>query len=98
MLYPDWDKNTSNTVVNIEDIIDHINHVCLLAGNTHHAGLGTDLDGGYGTEQTPHDIDTIADLQKIPELLEKRDYSGEDIERIMYKNWLTHFRNAWKNL
>jgi membrane dipeptidase len=98
MLYPGWNKNTSNRVVNIETIIDHINHVCLLAGNTYHAGLGTDLDGGYGTEQTPHDIDTIADLQKIPDLLEKRDYSEADIERIMYKNWLKHFRNAWKDL
>jgi membrane dipeptidase len=98
MLYPGWDKNTSNTVVSIEDIIDHINHVCQLAGNTFHAGLGTDLDGGYGTEQTPHDINTIADLQKIPDLLEKRNYSIEDIKRIMYENWMTHFSNAWKNL
>jgi membrane dipeptidase len=59
-----------------------------LAGNSLHAGIGSDLDGGYGTEQCPHDLDTIADLQDLPRLLEARGYSGEDIQNIMQRNFV----------
>jgi membrane dipeptidase len=50
--------------------------------------IRTDLDGGYGIEQTPNDLDTIADVQKIPELLRKRGYSAVDIAAVMHGNWL----------
>jgi membrane dipeptidase len=65
--------------------------VCQLAGNCRHSGIGSDLDGGYGFEQTPADLNTIADLQKIPELLAKRGYTTADIEAIMHGNWLRFF-------
>ena len=68
-------------------MVDHIDHVCQLAGNARHAAIGTDLDGGYGTEQTPRDLDTIADIQVIPDLLRKRGYIESDIELIMHGNW-----------
>jgi membrane dipeptidase len=77
-------------------VIDHIDHVCQLAGNSLHSGLGTDLDGAFGTEQCPADVNTIADLQKIPELLKQRCYSENDIENIMSKNWVRFLENAWK--
>jgi len=95
MLYPGWVKGvTSNEVVSLEAVADQIDHVCRLAGDTSHAAIGSDLDGGYGKEQCPHDLDTIADLQNIPRLLEKRGYSGKDIENIMHGNWLRKLRKA----
>src|SRR5262249_29742593 len=76
MLFPGWIRGeTSPEVVRLEAILDHIDHVCQLAGNAQHAALGTDLDGGFGREQTPCDLDTIADLQRLPELLGRRGYS-----------------------
>jgi membrane dipeptidase len=96
MLYPGWVKDeTENTVVSLEAVVDHIDHVCQLAGNARHAALGTDLDGGYGKEQCPHDLDTIADLQKIPALLENRGYNEEDVRLIMYGNWSRLLHDAW---
>ena len=96
MLYPGWIKGkTPNTVVDLQSVADQIDHICRLAGNCRHAAIGSDLDGGYGKEQCPHDLDTIADLQKIPILLEKRGYSEEDIRLIMHGNWLRLFRTAW---
>jgi membrane dipeptidase len=96
MLYPGWVKgSTPNTVVGLEAVTDQIDHICQLAGSAGHAGIGSDLDGGYGTEQCPHDLDTIADLQKIPGLLRQRGYSPTDIEAIMHGNWLRFFRKAW---
>ncbi len=96
MLYPGWIKGeTRNDVVDLNNVVDHIDHVCQLAGNARHAAIGTDLDGGYGTEQCPRDLDTIADLQRIPELLRARGYTGTDVEAIMHGNWLRLLRNAW---
>ncbi len=84
-----------NGPVRLMDVVNHIDHICQLAGNSLHAALGSDLDGGFGREQSPADLDTIADLQKIPELLSGRGYRDEDISAIMHGNWLRLLRHAW---
>ena len=76
-------------------VIDNIDHICQLAGNTHHVAIGSDLDGAFGKEQCPYDIETIADLQKIPVLLKERGYLHESIDNIMHGNWLRFLRKAW---
>lgn len=98
MIVPDWIRGTSlpeQMNCTIEKIIDHMDHICQLAGNTNHVGLGTDLDGGYGREQSPADLDTIADLQHIPAMLLKRGYTNADVENMLHGNWLRFLRNAW---
>ena len=95
MLYPGWVKGeTQPEVVGLDAVADQIDHVCQLAGNAVHSGIGSDLDGGYGTEQCPRDLDTIVDLQKIPALLAKKGYSEKDIEGIMYDNWIRFFSES----
>jgi len=98
MIVPGWVRKKSTPKemnCNIEKIIDHIDHICQIAGNTLHVGIGSDLDGGYGREQCPYDVETIADLQTIPSLLLKRGYSATDVENIMNKNWINFLRKAW---
>lgn len=80
---------------NLESLVNHIDHICQLAGNTLHAAIGSDLDGAFGKEQCPYDLDTIADLQKIPALLQARGYTKDDINNIMHGNWLRFLRKAW---
>ncbi len=80
---------------NLEKIIDHFDHICQIAGNSLHIGIGSDLDGAFGREQCPYDLETIADLQTLPSLLVRRGYSSEDVENIMHGNWLRFLRNAW---
>ncbi|MBA4058331.1 MAG: peptidase M19, partial [Marivirga sp.] len=100
MMVPGWIRHVSTAKelnCSLEVVIDHMDHICQLAGNALHIGIGSDLDGAFGKEQSPYDIETIADLQTIPFLLSKRGYSPEDIENVMYGNWLRFLRNAWKN-
>jgi membrane dipeptidase len=95
MLYPGWIRGESRPeLVKMATVVDHIDHVCQLAGNANHAAIGTDLDGGFGREQSPHDLDTIADLQRLPGLLQQRGYSSADIEGILYRNWIRFFTTA----
>lgn len=76
-------------------VVDHIDHICQLAGNARHVGIGSDLDGGYGREQSPNDLDTIADLQTIPAMLAARGYAAADIAGIMHGNFVVLLRRVW---
>lgn len=99
MIVPNWVRGQSTPAsmgCNLEKVLDHVDHICQLAGNTLHVGIGSDLDGAFGTEQCPSDLDTIADLQKIPALLRKRGYSETDIANVMHGNWLRFLRKAWR--
>jgi len=96
MLQPGWLVGQScNQDVTLRTVVDHIDYVCQLAGNSRHAALGTDLDGGFGREQSPCDLDTIADLQKLPAILAERGYTRKDIAAILHGNWLRLLRQAW---
>jgi membrane dipeptidase len=98
MLRPGWTRGArDNERVTLAHVADHIDHICQIAGNSAHAAIGSDLDGGFGREQSPADLDTIADLQQIPEILARRGYSDEDIASIMYENWLRLLGRAWTN-
>ena len=98
MIVPHWIRRQSDPKqmeCNLERLIDHIDHICQLAGNSLHTGIGSDLDGGYGREQSPYDIDTIADIQHFPALLKKRGYTEADIVNVMHGNWLRFLRRVW---
>lgn len=95
MLSPLWDKEAQdNTGITLETVVDHMDHINQLSGNTRHAAIGSDLDGGYGKEQSPADMDTIADLAKIPAILTRRGYSDDDIHAMMHGNWLRMLREG----
>jgi membrane dipeptidase len=97
MLDPDCGQGPGKVrrVATLESVADHIDHVCQLAGSAKHSAIGSDLDGGFGTEQSPADVDTIADLQKLPAILDRRGYSADDIRGIMHGNWLDLMRRTW---
>ena len=97
MMIPKWQKGISDPKKSglvIETIIDHIDHICQLSGNSNHIALGTDLDGGFGKEQCPYDLETISDLQKMDVLLKKRGYSENDIQKILNQNAINFLMGA----
>jgi membrane dipeptidase len=98
MLVPDWIRGQSTpdeSGVSLASAVDHIDHICQLAGNANHCGIGSDLDGGFGREQSPRDLDTIADLAEFVGILEGRGYAPADIANIMHGNWINFLRRAW---
>jgi membrane dipeptidase len=98
MMVPGWVRGVSDPKgmdCNLDKLVDHMDYICQLAGNALHVGIGSDLDGAFGKEQCPYDLETIADVQKLPALFKKRGYSDEDVENIMHGNWLRFLRKAW---
>jgi membrane dipeptidase len=99
MMVPGWvrGETTPEAVgLRIERIAEHIDHICQLAGTVRHCGIGSDLDGGFGREQCPLDLRSIADLQQLTQILTDRGYALEDVRAIMYGNWVRRLKEIWQ--
>jgi len=95
MLYPGWQRGeTSRTVVDLASLANHIDHYCQCIGHARQVGIGSDLDGGFGYEQTPQGVDSIADLQKLADVLARRGYTDEEIDGIFFENWYAFYLKA----
>jgi membrane dipeptidase len=93
MMYPGWVRGkTPPEAVSLAAAADHVDHICQLAGNTDHVAIGSDLDGGFGTEQTPHDLTRISHLRNLESVFARRGYSDEGIDAVFHGNWLRFFR------
>lgn len=98
MMVPSWTRGKTTPRernVTLDTLVDHYDHICQIAGNCRHIAIGSDLDGMFGTEQTPLDIDTIADLRNLSTALSRRGYTEEDIDLVFHGNWLRFLRKAW---
>lgn len=78
--------------VSLDALIAHIDHVCQIAGDSLHAGIGSDFDGGFGLQSIPPELDSIADLPVIGSRLRARGYGDSDVENILGGNWLRFLR------
>ena len=97
MMVPNWVRGTSTPEgmqCSMEIMANNIDHICQIAGDTAHVAVGSDLDGAFGREQCPYDLETIADIQKVFPILQARGYKEEDLDQIAHGNWLRFMRNA----
>jgi membrane dipeptidase len=89
-----WKKADSRQGITLETLAAHVDHICQMAGDARHVGLGSDFDGGFGLEAVPVDIDTIADLQKLAPILKAKGYNDQAVAAILGENWLRHLRTV----
>ncbi len=80
--------------VTLDHVAAHIDHICQLLGDSAHVGLGTDMDGGFGAEDIPTPLDTIADLPQVGDQLKQNGYKEKDIFNILGRNWLALLRSS----
>lgn len=66
----------------------HVAHIAQIAGWAH-VGIGSDLDGGFGREETPEEIDTIADLHTLGSTV-----PAEFREALLGENWLSFLKST----
>jgi membrane dipeptidase len=82
-------KSGRRDEVHLDQLAAHIDHICQMAGDSLHAGIGSDFDGGFGVQSVPPEIDTVADLQNLVSLLQERGYAFADVENILGGNWIS---------
>ena len=78
----------------LSDLIAHIRHMSDLLGTTKHIGLGTDMDGGVGRDDIPHELTTAADLPRVADALSSAAFGDDDVAGILSGNWLRFFGRA----
>ncbi len=89
-----WRQADGRETVSLADVAAQIDHVCQIAGDASHVGLGSDFDGGFGWQSTPHELDTIADLQQLAPFLAEMGYGSEEIGAILGQNWHSWLQRA----
>jgi membrane dipeptidase len=106
MIYPKGNLNWAAThevtrrerfpreAVTLADLVDHIDHICQLAGNANHVAIGTDMDGGLGREQIPEKIHPSADLSKLHAALQAHGWAEADSQKVLWENWMRFFKRA----
>ena len=77
--------------VTLDDLADHVDHICQLAGDVRHAGIGGDTDGQGGRTGAPAEIDTVVDYNRLADVLARRGYSDDQVTDVMYRNWVRFF-------
>lgn len=83
-----WLPEDGREGITLEHVQRQIDHICQLAGDARHAALGSDFDGGFGLNQIPTGLDSIADLRLIGEGLAGSGYTPADVDAILSGNWL----------
>ena len=89
-----WTPGDGRHAITLDHVVAQIDHICQIAGDARHVGIGSDFDGGFGVQYVPAEIDTIADLQKLIPRLEERGYARKDVAAILGENWLSLLRNT----
>jgi membrane dipeptidase len=84
----DWQAGETLTLAAVKR---HLDHIAAIVG-WEHVGIGSDLDGGFGVEETPIELDSAADLGKIGDLVPKEATQG-----VLGGNWLRVLRGSLPN-
>jgi membrane dipeptidase len=93
-LRPGWEPGDPKGQVVLADLAAAVDHVCQVLGDAAHVGLGSDLDGGFGAESAPAELDTVADLALVAPALQDLGYGDSDVTAVLSGNWLAVLRAA----
>jgi len=77
--------------VNVQTVVDHIEHVIKVTGSKNHVGLGSDFDGIFST---PEGLEHTGKLVNITAELFKRGYKDIDIKKILGGNFSRVFKKV----
>lgn len=91
---PGWQPDQGKSSVTLAAVVQQIEHICALAGDTRHVGIGSDFDGGMGVEGIPAELDSVADLPCIGGALRDQGWSEDEVAGVLGGNWARWLRAA----
>jgi len=92
----DWSiqKGEDRSRISIDRVADQIEHICQIAGDAKHVGIGSDSDGGFGVQSVPAEMDSAADLQKLAPILRERGFNEDEVSGIFGSNWIEFLKEV----
>ena len=87
-LEPAWSADRPIPITVDVHVRRHLTHIAGIAGWAS-VGIGSDLDGGFGREEAPEEVDTIADLRAVGAAV-----PDEFRDAVLGGNWLDFLRSA----
>lgn len=93
-LSTEWNFNSARELVTLKTVAEQIDYYCQLSGSSKQVAIGSDFDGGFGYPNIPLELDTIADVQKLGDVLKEMGYTAEDVENIFHRNWKNHLEKS----
>ncbi len=82
-----WTPGQPKSAVTLADVVRHIEHICELAGDSRHVGIGSDFDGGLGVESIPAELHDITDLHLIGSALRDAGWREDEVDGVLGGNW-----------
>jgi membrane dipeptidase len=90
-LSPGWTTGDRRTL-SMEHVVAAIDHVCQVTGSARHVGLGSDFDGGFGSDSVPVGFETVGDLWEVGRALAAHGYAPDDVSAVLHGNFLRILR------
>jgi membrane dipeptidase len=84
-------KDLATRPASLADAVRHFKHFADLLGSCSALGIGSDLDGGFGREHSPREINSIAELPRLADALSAGGFGYTDIQGILGGHWLEYF-------
>lgn len=72
----------------LRETVQHIEHICEHMGHRKGIALGSDMDGGFGTDQLPQGIEQPADYSLLLEELARLGWNDTELAGFAHNNWL----------
>jgi membrane dipeptidase len=82
-----WTEAHGKAAVSLQDLAVHARYIADLVG-ARYLAVGSDLDGGLGRDDVPREIDTVADLPRIGQVLRQAGCTDDETASILHGNWL----------
>lgn len=89
VLVRDFVEKEGNATIDLA--LDHVERICDMVGSRAHVGIGSDMDGGFGSDDLVEGIRTPSDLSKLADGLRDRGWSDEEVDGFTHMNWLRFF-------
>jgi len=78
----------------IDETIAHVEHIVAITGRTDVVALGSDMDGGFGADRLPEEVNAPADLPRLTDALRRRGWSGEQLDGFRFENWIRFLKRT----
>jgi membrane dipeptidase len=71
----------------LQQALDHVEHICQVAGSRTCVGLGSDTDGGFAASRLIEGIDSPSDYDALAIGLSNRGWNAAEVAGFMEDNW-----------